>query len=151
MHLRCVLVRFDACQSARPVETLEVQNDRTLWFFTDWASPKVGELERESHVSVAYADVKGSRFVAVVGSARLLRDPDKARKLWNVEQLAYYPDGPEDARLALLRVRMERAEYWLAPGRAAHLTAAARAALTGRSAGILGENRMVDFGSNEAP
>jgi general stress protein 26 len=84
--------------------------------------------------------------VAVNGSARVLRDPDKARQLWNVEQLAYYPDGPEDMRLALLRVQMERIEYWLAPGHGAHLMAAARAALTGRPAGIVGENRIVEFG-----
>ena len=89
-------------------------------------------------MSVGYADVSGNRFVAVSGSARLSQDPDKAKQLWSTEQLAYYPDGPEDARLALLRVQMERAEYWLAPGRSAYVVAAARAVLTGKPAGIVG-------------
>jgi general stress protein 26 len=135
----------------RPVETLELEADRTLWFFTDWTTPKVSELEKWSHASVGYADVSGGRYLAVRGSARLLRDPEKAKQLWSVAQLAYYPDGPEDARLALLRIQMERAEYWLAPGRGAHLTAAARAMLTGHPAGIVGENRVVDFGADDGP
>ena len=129
----------------RPVQTLEVEAGETLWFFTDWSTPKVSELESQCQVSVGYADVKNNRFVAVSGSAQLLRDPQRAKQLWSAEQLAYYPDGPEDSRLALLRVRIERAEYWLAPGRSAYLVAAARAALTGEPAGVIGENRKLDY------
>lgn len=132
----------------RPVQTLQVQSGQTLWFFTDWSTPKVSELEREPRVSVGYADVSGNRFVAVSGSAQVFRDTDKARQLWSAEQLAYYPDGPGDARLALLCVQIERAEYWLAPGRAAYVIAAARAVLTGNPAGIVGENRKVDYEPN---
>lgn len=129
----------------RPVQTLEVEGGDTLWFFTDWSTPKVSELEMQCQVSVGYADVKNHRFVAVSGSAQVLRDPQKAKQLWTAEQLAYYPNGPEDSRLALLRVQIERAEYWLAPGRSAYLVAAARAALTGKPAGIIGENRKLEY------
>ncbi len=133
----------------RPVQTLKVEAD-TLWFFTDWSTPKVSELEMQCQVSVGYADVKNNRFVAVSGSAQVLRDPHKAKQLWTAEQLAYYPNGPEDSRLALLRVQIERAEYWLAPGRSAYLVAAARAALTGKPAGIIGENRKLEYAPPEA-
>jgi general stress protein 26 len=71
----------------------------------------------------------------------LLRDVQKARQFWNVEQRAYYPAGPDDERLALLRVTIERAEYWIAPGRTSYLLAAATAAVTGTPAGVIGENR----------
>jgi hypothetical protein len=43
-----------------------------------------------------------------------------------------------------LRVQVEQAEYWLAPGRSAYLVAALRAAVTGRAADVLGENRKVE-------
>lgn len=132
----------------RPVQTLQVESGQTLWFFTDWSTPKVSELERESRVSVGYADVSGHRFVAVSGAAQLFRDADKAKQLWSAEQLAYYPDGPGDARLALLRVQIERAEYWLAPGRVGYVVAAARAVLTGKPAGVVGENHKVDYDPN---
>lgn len=132
---------------SRPVQVLEVESNRTVWFFTDWSSHKAAELEKDGRVSLGFADLGANTFVAVSGAGRLLRDPEKARQLWTLEQRAYYPDGPQDARLALLRVEIERAEYWLAPGKAAHLTAAARAMVTGEPAGIVGVHREVDRGA----
>jgi general stress protein 26 len=75
---------------------------------------------------------------------RLFRDPQKAEELWSIEQRAYYPNGPGDERLALLRVDIERAEYWIAPGRLSYLIAAAKAAVTGTPAGVIGENRKIE-------
>jgi general stress protein 26 len=128
---------------SRPVQALDVESNRAVWFFTDWNSHKATELERDNRVSLGFADLATNTFVAVSGPGRLLRDPDKARQLWTLEQRAYYPDGPQDSRLALLRVEIERAEYWLAPGKAAHLAAAARAMITGVPAGIVGVHREV--------
>jgi general stress protein 26 len=128
----------------RPVQTLEVEAERTLWFFTDWSSPKVEELHHDVRVSLGYADPEKKVYAAVAGSGRLIRDTEKARELWGVEQRAYYPKGPEDERLALLRVVIERAEYWIAPGRVSYLVAAVTAALTGTPAGIIGENRKIE-------
>lgn len=126
----------------RPVQTLQVEG-RVIWFFTGWSSPKVGELDHDHRVSLGYADPGKGVYLAVSGAASLLRDAAKARELWTAEQRAYYPAGPEDRRLALLRVRIEQAEYWIAPGRAAQLVAAAKAAVTGRSVEVLGENHRI--------
>jgi general stress protein 26 len=132
---------------SRPLQLLQVESNHTLWFFTDWNSHKVAEIEKDERVSLGFADPARHTFVVVSGTARLLRDPDKARQLWSLEQRAYYPDGPQDSRLALLRVQIEHAEYWLAPGRTSYLVAAARAALTGEPAGIVGTHREVDQAS----
>ena len=128
---------------ARPLQTLEVEGTEALWFFTDWSSPKVGELTRDRRVSLGYADPAKHTFVTVSGSCSLLKDADKARALWSAEQLAFYPAGPDDSRLALLRVSIDRAEYWIAPGRTSYLVSAAKAAISGEPAGIVGENRKV--------
>lgn len=128
----------------RPVQTLEFEGNEVLWFFTDRASPKADELRRDERVCLGYADPSKHAYVAVSGIATLIHDPAKARELWTIEQRAYYPGGPVDARLALLRVQIERAEYWLAPGRVSYLLAAARAALTGVPVAVIGENRKID-------
>jgi general stress protein 26 len=127
----------------RPVQTLQADADGTLWFFTDWSSPKADELQHDVRVNLGYADPAKNLYVSVSGSGRLLRDVQKAKELWSIEQRAYYPEGPEDARLAVLRVTMQRAEYWIAPGRTSHLIAAVKAAVTGTPAGVLGENRKI--------
>jgi general stress protein 26 len=129
----------------RPLQTLQVdQNDAALWFFTDWSSPKADEIQHDVRVSLGYADPAKNVYVAISGVGSLLRDSQKAKELWSIEQRAYYPRGPEDARLALLRVRMDRAEYWIAPGRVSYLVAAAKATVTGTSVGVIGENRKVE-------
>jgi general stress protein 26 len=127
----------------RPVQTLQADADGGLWFFTDWSSAKADELRSDVRVSLGYADPAKNTYVALNGSGRLSRDIQRARQLWSAEQRAYYPEGPEDARLAVLRVTMERAEYWIAPGLTSHLIAAAKAAVTGTPAAILGENRKI--------
>jgi hypothetical protein len=42
-----------------------------------------------------------------------------------------------------LQVRIERAEYWLAPGRVSYLIAALAAVATGIPAGVIGENHKL--------
>jgi general stress protein 26 len=128
----------------RPVQTLDVEGDRTLWFFTDWSSPKVDELHHNVKVSLGYADPAKNAYAAVTGSGSLMRDSQKAKELWSVGQRAYYPEGPSDERLALLRVDIERAEYWIAPGRISYIVATVVAAVTGTPAGIVGENRKIE-------
>ena len=123
----------------RPVQTRRLEGD-VIWFFTGWDSPKVGELVNDQRVSLGYADPSKGAYLAVSGVASLLRDPVRARELWSAEQRAYYPRGPADRRLALLRVRIEQAEYWVAPGRVAHFIAAAKATVTRRPAKVIGEN-----------
>jgi general stress protein 26 len=127
----------------RPVQTLKVDADATLWFFTDWTSPKATELHQDTRVSLGYADLAKNTYVALSGAGLLLRDPQKARQLWSIEQQAYYPKGPDDERLALLRVTVLRAEYWIAPGRESYVIAAVKAGVTGKPAGVIGEDHKV--------
>ena len=101
------------------------------------------ELHHDVRVSLGYSDPAKNVFVAVSGSGGLFRDAQKAKQLWSVEQRAYYPEGPEDERLALLHVLIERAEYWIAPGRTSYLVAAMTAAVTGTPANVIGDNRKI--------
>ncbi|MBV8145197.1 MAG: pyridoxamine 5'-phosphate oxidase family protein [Gammaproteobacteria bacterium] len=133
-------VDHDGRFHTRPLQTLGIESDRTLWFFTDARSGKAAELLHDARLSLGYGDPRGGRYLAIAGTGRVLRDPKRARSLWTLQQRAYYPRGPEDERLALLCVRVERAESWLAPGRTAHLVAALRARVTGRPATIVGRN-----------
>jgi general stress protein 26 len=137
-------VDLDGQFHTRPVQTLQLEGHETLWFFTDWSSPKVHEMHRDVRVALGYADPRQHAYVAVSGRSTLLRDPQKAKKIWSIEQRAYYPDGPEDRRLALLRVSIERAEYWIAPGPVSYLLAAAKAAITGIPAAVIGENQKLE-------
>lgn len=96
---------------SRPLAALE-HGPGELLFFTAADSAKVIELGRSREVSVTYADTAKNVYVAVAGSAEVVRDPALAHKLWKPHQRAFFPLGPDDPTLVLLRVRPRRAEYW---------------------------------------
>lgn len=103
---------------SRPMATLEVEPDGHLWFFTAIDAPKVEETRRDEHVNVSYAEPADNRYVSVSGRAQVLRDRDKIRALWQPMHKAFFPGGPEDPRLALLRITPDEAEYWSGPANA---------------------------------
>src|SRR5580698_668814 len=86
----------DGSFHTRPIQTMKVEAERILWFFTDWSSPKVDELRDDERVSLGYSDPAKNAYAAVTGTACLIRDKQKANELWSMEQRAYYPEGPED-------------------------------------------------------
>ena len=115
-----------------------------VWFFTADNSGKVSEIEAEHEVNLAYAEPKDQRYVSLSGRARMIRDAERARRLWKPELKAWFPAGPEDEHLALLRVRVHSAEYWDAPnGKMASLLAYAKSKLIGESPAETGEHEKV--------
>jgi general stress protein 26 len=99
---------------SRPMAVQRVEEDGTLWFFVDRSSPKVLDITRESRVNAAFADK--SSWVSVAGHASIVDDADLQRELWNNMVEAWFPDGPDDPAITLLRVEADSAEYWDSPG-----------------------------------
>ncbi|MEJ7608639.1 MAG: pyridoxamine 5'-phosphate oxidase family protein [Bryobacteraceae bacterium] len=117
---------------SRPMHTQDTGFDGILWFFTDVDSTKVHELDRDHHVNLSYADPGENKYVSVSGVARKLRDPEKAKQMWSVFHKAWF-DGPDDPKLALLRVEVQKAEYWDSPSSKVIQTIGfAKAILTGK-------------------
>lgn len=136
----------DGSLRSRPMGTQEAEFDGDLWFFTGASSAKVDEVERDERVNVSYAAPDDNRYVSISGTARLVRDRAKAKELWNPVLKAWFPDGLDDPDLALLRVRVEKAEYWDAPSsKMVQLAGFVKAIVTGKRADGLGENEKIDL------
>ena len=121
---------------SRPMATQQSEFDGILWFFTDSDSEKVHELEHDRHVNLSYAKPDDQRYVSVSGTASTVRDQAKMKELWSPLHKAWCPKGPDDPNIALLRVDVDRAEYWDAPSNAAvRLFGFAKAVLTGKRYG----------------
>jgi general stress protein 26 len=106
---------IDGTLRSRPMATQEAEFDGDLWFFTSVDAPKADEVERDRHVNVSYADPNDNRYISVSGSAQVIRDKSKTKELWSPIYKAWFPKGPDDPDLALLKVHVEKAEYWDAP------------------------------------
>jgi len=131
---------------SRPMYTQDEKFEGVLWFFTDVDSTKVHELDRDHHVNLSYADTSESKYVSVSGVARKLRDPEKAKQMWSVFHKGWF-DGPDDPRLAILRVEVQKAEFWDTPSsRVVQMIGFAKAMVTGeRYAGEGSEHQKVNL------
>ena len=118
---------------SRPMESQPIDSQGCVWFFTSASSHKTDEVRGHPQVAVTYADPDAQRFVALSGIARLVRDRAKVVERWNPAYVAWFPEGRDDPDLALLRVEVERAEFWDTPsGMMVVLFEWARSLATGR-------------------
>jgi len=126
-------VEDDGSLRSRPMMTQKAEFDGHLWFFTGIDSTKVHEIDREQHVNVSYANPGDQIYVSVSGTATTSRDREKIKELWSPMHKAWFPGGLDDPNLALLRVDVEKAEYWDAPsGRLVQLAGFVKALATGK-------------------
>jgi general stress protein 26 len=121
----------DGTLMSRPMSLQEVEFDGDLWFFASRSSRKVAHVTANPQVNVATAG--SSSWVSLTGHAVVIDDLAKKQQLWNTVVEAWFPDGPEDPDVVLLRVDAASAEYWDSPGgRIASVISFAKAKVTGQ-------------------
>jgi general stress protein 26 len=121
----------DGTLISRPMALQEVEFDGDLWFFADRNSRKVAHIRANPQVNVATSG--SSSWVSLTGHAVVVDQLEKKRELWNAVVEAWFPNGPEDPDVVLLRVEAASAEYWDSPGgRLASAVSFAKAKLTGQ-------------------
>lgn len=106
--------RSDGSLQSRPMSMQNRDGDPLdyLWFFTPRDSDQVSDLQWDSSVSVIFADPANWSYVTVFGSGSVVEDPSRKRSLWSREAESWFPAGPDDAALALVRVRIVKADNW---------------------------------------
>lgn len=95
--------------SSRPLLTTNSKHDvgLVLRFFVSADHLWVRDIALDANVSVVYADVNHSLFVAISGSARLTRNPSMQQTLWTHWAQQRFPGGPLDPMLRILEIDME--------------------------------------------
>ena len=114
----CMLTTVDEAGDlhSRPMSSNgDIDADGDIWFFTNASSHKVSEIAKLPKVNVSFADPDNQRYISVTGTAQLVRDRAKIDELWRPEFKIWFPEGKEDPEVALLRISLEKAEYWDSP------------------------------------
>lgn len=118
---------------SRPMTVQNVaQDDEDLWFFMSRGSEAIADVASEPRVNVAYADTSADVYASVCGSAVVVEDAALKDRLFSPMARAWFPGGPSDPDLALVRVSMLDIEYWIVrENRLVQMLKMARAAVTG--------------------
>ena len=111
----CMLTTIDENGDlhSRPMSSNgQIEPNGDLWFFTGISSHKVSEVADFPKVNVSFADPKNQKYISTSGTAELVRDRRKIEELWKPEFKMWFPEGKDDPEIALLRISLEKAEYW---------------------------------------
>jgi len=128
--------------TSRPVTTQQAQEDGVLWFFVPIDGGIAEELGRDPRVMLNYVDLSDNLYVSLRGTGQILKDRAKVRELWNAMAGAWFTQGPDDPKLALLRVDVDRGEYWEPDvSKVVQFFSIAKAALTRTPPKHVGEHR----------
>ena len=110
--------RLDGRLVSRPMATQERDAIADFWFVTDGGSDKLDELEHDPHVNLAYYRDRTREWVSVSGTARVSRDREQIRRLYQPDWRAWFADqggerdgGPGDPRLTLVLVDADSVIY----------------------------------------
>lgn len=114
----CMLTTIDDDGSlrSRPMSTNgQIEADGSLWFFTYGSDHKVVEIEHHNRVNVSFAAPDKQQYVSLSGTAALVTDRNKIQALWKPDLKAWFPQGIDEPDIALLKISVDKAEYWDAP------------------------------------
>ena len=144
----CMLTTVDenGDPHSRPMSSNgDIDPNGDIWFFTAASSHKVSEVARSPKVNVSFADPDNQHYVSITGTAQLVRDRNKIDELWKPEFMIWFPEGKNDPEVALLRINLEKAEYWDSPSsRIGYALNFVSSLVTGKESDS-GENRKLNF------
>lgn len=95
---------------SRPMRIAESTTRGRLWFITSVDSGKIADLTEFPYVNAGLQD--GKRFIAISGTARVVRDAAKLQALWTIDQRLWFEQGTRDPEAILLEITPTYAEYW---------------------------------------
>jgi general stress protein 26 len=135
--------RFAAGLRARPLEARPDRGHGVIYFIVDVRGLKDDEIEATPDVCFTLTDARDKAYLSLTARAEVLRDPLLAAKFWKKTDDVWWPGGPEDRNVRVLKLEPSLGELWDGPKSsevARHEFVMARA--TGEESD-LGQNRKV--------
>ncbi|NVI99928.1 pyridoxamine 5'-phosphate oxidase family protein [Myxococcus sp. AM009] len=97
----------------RPMAVAKKHKSGTVLWFATWTdTQKVQDLESDPHCSLAFhATEDSATYLSVSGVVEIVRDRRAIHDLWEPGWKPWFPQGPDEGDIALLRFTPEHAEY----------------------------------------
>lgn len=135
---------LDGDLASRPMAVLRLADNGDLYFFTDVTTMKNAEIKHMPVVNLAFASMEKNSYLSVTGSARIVRDVELNKELWNIAASAWFPNGADDPNLRVIIVSPTQAQYWEgSSSKVIQLFKMVKGAIT--KGGYDGENERISF------
>ena len=97
---------------SRPMATAGVDDDGTIWFFTNDASDKIDEIENDKGICLCYSKPSDNTYACIKGHAKVTDNSQKEKEYWNPILKAWFPKGLDDPKMTMVKVRPFHGEMW---------------------------------------
>jgi general stress protein 26 len=132
----------DGTLTAHPLTVQETEFDGDLWFVISRQASAVQHIRLDPTVGVSFST--SDSWLSLAGTAHVIEDDAKLKEQWNAGLKAWFPEGPEDPDVVLLKVDTHSGEYWDSPGgRIASVMAFVKHKVTGER--MEGDNEKFDL------
>jgi general stress protein 26 len=112
----CMMVTHEDGEiRARPMRGIPHPDENAIWFFADSEGRATEGWQQNSAACLTFVDSRDNVFVSLSGRLSRVFNPAKIKELWDEQAASYFSDGPDDARVILLRFRPDTGEFWAAP------------------------------------
>jgi general stress protein 26 len=102
---------------ARPMSNNgQVEWDGSSWFFAPAEGRLVAEIRRDPNTVAMYRAEDRFAWVSLSGTAEIVDDADAKQRNWLPELDRWFPGGPEDPSVALIRIDATTAQWWTDQG-----------------------------------
>lgn len=137
--------RFAGGLRARPLDARPDRKAGVIFFVIDVRGLKDDEVKTSPEVCFTVIDADAKAYLSITGHADIVRDAAIAKRIWKSPDQVWWPDGPEDVNVRVLRLDPKMAELWDGPASSAIASyELAKARITGNKPN-LGENRKGAF------
>jgi general stress protein 26 len=97
----------------RPMLPLFLEKDPCLYFLTHQDSRKVGHITARPQVGLTM--ISKHCYLVVTGTGATSREQGLIQRLWQPTCRVWFPEGRDDRQATVLRVTVDRVDYWEPP------------------------------------
>jgi general stress protein 26 len=110
-----MLMTFDSGgdHAGRRMLPLWLRGDPHVYFLTHQDSSKVVQIAERPRVALTV--ISAGCYFVVLGSAQASQDPALVRRLWRPSYRAWFSEGKDDRQATVLRVAIDKVNYWEPP------------------------------------
>lgn len=98
-----------------PLTPQEMDAKGAIWFLVAHGNTTQTIRQGHTEVNLAFSDERRAAYISISGRATVVYDLVRKQALWTLMARPWFPGGPEDPSLLLLRVQPQRAELWDGP------------------------------------
>lgn len=114
--LFCTDLKTDDGATCRPMSRQEVDEDGSIWFFSEINSDKNIAIQKDNAVQLFFSHPGKHSYLVVNGVAEIIQDREKIYALWSPIAKVWFTEGKEDPKISLIKVIPSSAYYWNTEG-----------------------------------